>query len=97
LSSLASTPSAANRKESNSRREVCAMPSKVLMKQLATAATRKCSGVHRPTSPWNSGGWLNDMAGRLPSAWTTPVDGKSTCELQSPYDIVCRLLHEKKY
>src|ERR1700730_15863593 len=72
-SSLPSTPSASRLKDANPRRDFSAIPEKVLTKQLATAATRKCSGVQRPGSPKNSGGALNEIEDRTPSAWTTPL------------------------
>ena len=37
------------------------MLEKVLTKQLATAATRKCSGVQRAGSPKNAGGALKEI------------------------------------
>ena len=72
-SALPSRPSASRLKDTNSRRDFSAIPEKVLTKQLATAATRKCSGVQRPGSSKNSGGALNDIQARTPSAWTTPL------------------------
>ncbi len=72
-SSLLSMPSASRWKDTNSKRDFSAMPEKVLTKQLATAATRKCSGVQRPGSPKNSGEALNEIEDRTPSAWTTPL------------------------
>src|SRR6266480_1764117 len=60
-SSLPSTPSASRLKDANPRWDFSAIPEKVLTKQLATAATRKCSGVQRPGSPNNSGGALTDI------------------------------------
>ena len=67
-SALLSRPSASRLKDAKFKRDFSAMPENVLTKQLAKAATRKCSGVQRPGSPKNSGGALNDMEDRTPCA-----------------------------
>jgi len=49
-----------------------AIPENVLTKQVATAATKKCSGVHTPASPRNSGGALNVIGSDSASELITP-------------------------
>src|SRR6266702_2529408 len=66
-------PSVSNSRETNSNLELVAIPEKVLMKQLATAATRKCSGVQWPAWPLNSGGALNAIERSTPSAAAKPL------------------------
>jgi hypothetical protein len=53
--------------------EFDAIPENVLRKQLATAATKKCSGVQCPAWPLNSGGALNAIKGSIPSAIAKPL------------------------
>src|ERR1700739_2602079 len=66
-------PSVSNSREMNSKFELDAIPEKVLTKQLATAATKKCSGVQWPAWPLNSGGALNAIEGSIPSATAKPL------------------------
>src|SRR5437867_10511714 len=63
-------------------------------------AGRALAGSHRAPRPSDRGGEaagrLRSEAGRGRGAASEPRSEEHTSELQSPYDLVCRLLLEKK-
>src|SRR5688572_19802600 len=93
--SFSSFPLASALKLTNSSFEFSAIARNVVMKHELTDATKRCSGVQKPSCPLNSGGASTLRLGST-GALKSPRSEEHTSELQSQSNLVCRLLLEKK-